>query len=90
MLNNGIFAGHVVCLTVLAETATYSKALTLYIYYVLEQRPPVNKGHFYNSLWLTVVDMFDCMSIINKVSKGLLISSLFSDGLMSAKELREN
>ena len=31
VLDNGIFAGHVVCPTVKAETATYSKALTVYI-----------------------------------------------------------
>ena len=32
MLDNGIFAGHVVCPTVEAETATYTEALTLYIF----------------------------------------------------------
>ena len=59
----GIFAGHVVCLTVKAETATYSKALT-----VSEQRPPVNKGHFFNSPWLTVVYRFDCIFFSSKLS----------------------
>ena len=28
--------------------------------YVPEQRPPVNKGPFCNSPWLTIVDRFDC------------------------------
>ena len=34
---------------------TYSNCIYCIYIYVPEQRPPVNKGHFFNSLWLSVV-----------------------------------